>query len=95
MCTIKQFAGDADWICNWMGNKLVAEALRYPGQAAFKAKNLGSYSVDGVVSGTLKMEGNLTFLRVFEAAHQVSLGKPKVALQVFEQAMRKEPLRST
>lgn len=78
-----------------MGNKLVAEAIPYPGQAAFKDKNMGNYSVDGIVSGTTKREGNLTFLRIFGAAHQVSLGKPKVALQVFEQTMKKEPLRST
>lgn len=78
-----------------MGNQLVAEAIPYPGQAAFKAKGLGNYSVDGVVSGTLKIEGNLTFLRVFGAGHSVSWDRPKVALQVFEQTMKKEPLSST
>lgn len=78
-----------------MGNQLVAEAIPYAGQAAFKAKKLGNYSVYGVVSGTLKTEGNLTFLRVFGAGHGVSWDKPKVALQVFEQTMKKEPLRST
>ena len=91
----KQFAGDADWVCNWLGNYLVAEAIDYPGQAAFKAKPLGNYSVDGVVSGTVKTEGNLTFLRVFGAGHGVQWDKPKVALQVFEQTMKREPLRST
>lgn len=78
-----------------MGNKLVSEAVHYPGQAAFKARQLGNYSVDGVVSGTFKMEGNLAFLRVFGAGHGVSWDKPKVALQVFEQMMKKEGLRST
>lgn len=91
----KQFAGDADWICNWVGNKRMAETIPYPGQAAFKTKNLANYSVNGLVSGTTKTEGNLTFLRVFGAAHQVGLGKPIVALQVFEQTMKKQPLRST
>lgn len=96
MCPIKiKFAGDADWVCNWLGNQLVAEAILYPGQAAFKAKNLGNYSVDGVVSGTSKTEGNLTFLKVFGAGHSVSWDRPIVALQVFEQTMKKEPLKST
>lgn len=49
-----QFSGDADFVCNWIGNQLVAEAVPYPGQAAFKAQELRNYSVDGIVSGTFK-----------------------------------------
>lgn len=90
-----QFAGDVDLVCNWMGNQLVAEAVPYPGQAAFQAKELGNYSVDGVVGGTFKMEANLAFLRLFEAGHIVSLYQPKVILQIFEQMMNVGRLSST
>lgn len=73
----------------------MAEAVTFPGREAFNAQKMGNYSVGGVVSGTFKTEGNLTFLRVFEAGHGVSLSKPKVALQVFEQTMKGEPLSCT
>ena len=78
-----------------MGNQRVAEAVTFPGQEAFKAQKMDNYSVDGVISGTFKMEGNLTFLKVFEAGHGVSSSKPKVALQVFEQTMKGERLSGT
>lgn len=86
---------DVDWICNWVGNQRVAEAVTIPGQEAFKGWKMGNYSVGGVVSGTFKTEGNLTFLRVFQAGHGVSSSKPKLALQVFEQTMKGESLRGT
>ena len=33
------YAGDADFICNWLGNKAWTEALEWPGQKEFAALN--------------------------------------------------------
>jgi carboxypeptidase C (cathepsin A) len=65
------WAGDADWICNWYGGLASAESLTYSGSAAFKKKAVSNYTVDGVVGGTFKTEGNLSWLRVFGAGHEV------------------------
>lgn len=65
------WAGDADWICNWFGNQAAAEAVTWASSAAFKAKALASYTVNGVAGGTFKNVGNLSFLRVFGAGHEV------------------------
>lgn len=59
------------WICNWIGVADVADAISYSGQAAFKAKALAPYKVNGVEGGTFKTQGNLSFLRVYEAGHEV------------------------
>lgn len=78
-----------------MGNQLVAEAIIHPGQTRFKAQPLANSTLDGVVSGTFKTEGNLTFSCVLGAGHEVLIDNPKVALQVFEQTMRAKRLSST
>lgn len=91
----EQWAGDADWICNWVGNQVAAEAVSFPGQGAFNAKELTSYTVNGVAGGTFKTQDNLSFLKVFGAGHEVPFYTPALALQVFEQTMKGQPLSST
>jgi carboxypeptidase D len=65
------WAGDADWICNWLGNYEVANAVDFPGQSKFKAKGLAPYTVNGVEKGTFKYVDNFSFLRMYEAGHEV------------------------
>jgi carboxypeptidase C (cathepsin A) len=65
------WAGDADWICNWFGGLAVANAITYSGQSAFQAEAVSSYTVNGSAAGTYKMVGNLSWLRVFGAGHEV------------------------
>jgi hypothetical protein len=43
----------------------------YSGAAAFKKKAVSNYTVNGVSEGTFKTEGNLSWLRVFGAGHEV------------------------
>lgn len=89
------WAGDADWICNWFGNQVAAEAVTYPDQAALKNTPLTNYTVNGKVAGRFKTAGKLSFMRVFGAGHEVPFYQPEVALQVFKQTMRGLPLTST
>jgi carboxypeptidase D len=65
------WAGDADWICNWIGNYEVANAVDFPGHATFKSKGLAPYTVNGVEKGTFKYVDNFSFLRVYGAGHEV------------------------
>lgn len=89
------WAGDADWICNWFGGQAAAEAVTFAGQAAFKAKALASYTLNGAAAGTFKNVDNFSFLRVFGAGHEVPFYTPQVALQVFKQTMQGQALSST
>lgn len=65
------WAGDADWICNWFGGLASANAISYSGTAAFNAQAVASYTVNGTAAGTFKSVGNLSWLRVFGAGHEV------------------------
>ncbi|KAM3070553.1 hypothetical protein ACMFMF_008006 [Clarireedia jacksonii] len=87
--------GDADWICNWFGNLAAANAITYSSSAAFNAAAVKSYTVNGVAGGTYKTAGNLSWLRVFGAGHEVPYYQPALALQAFKQTMSKKPISST
>lgn len=89
------WAGDADWICNWFGGLAVANAITYASTSTFAAKAVSSYTVNGVAGGTFKSVGNLSWLRVFGAGHEVPYYQPELALQVFTQTMQKKAISST
>ncbi|PYI01391.1 putative carboxypeptidase S1 [Aspergillus sclerotiicarbonarius CBS 121057] len=89
------WAGDADWICNWIGVYDVANAVQFPGQREFHDAPLHPYTVDGVEMGMFKSVGNFSFLRVFEAGHEVPYYQPETALQAFAQIIRQEGIYST
>ncbi|TVY16076.1 Carboxypeptidase S1 [Lachnellula arida] len=93
--TVTLWAGDADWICNWFGGLVVADSITFSGSSAFGSKAVTNYTVDGTAGGTFKTEGNLSWLRVFGAGHEVPYYQPKLALQVFKQTMQKQALSST
>ncbi|KAF2442662.1 hypothetical protein P171DRAFT_415748 [Karstenula rhodostoma CBS 690.94] len=72
------YAGDADYICNWLGNKAWTEALEWPGQkdytkAEFKDLKLGG---DGKKIGQVKSSGNFTFMRLHAGGHMVPYDQP-------------------
>lgn len=89
------WAGDADWVCNWQGNYAVANTVSYSGTSTFSKQSLAPYTVNGVQGGTFKSVGNLSFLRVFGAGHEVPYYAPTVALQAFKQTMMKKAISST
>ena len=89
------WAGDADFICNWKGNLAVAEVVDFDGAEEFRTKELEKYTVKGEHVGDFKQVGTYSFLKVFNAGHEVPYYAPEAALQVFGQIMRKRPLRST
>lgn len=81
------YAGDADFICNWLGNKAWTEELEWPGQKKFApAKmidlNLGAAS-DGKKIGEWKSEGNFTYMRIHAGGHMVPMDQPEPSLDFF------------
>jgi carboxypeptidase D len=65
------WAGDSDWICNWMANFYSANDVKYPGQAEFRRTAMAPYKVGGKEKGLFKTVKNLSFLRVYGAGHTV------------------------
>ena len=82
------YAGDVDFICNWMGNKAWTQELPWSGKTAFEAEPDTTWSYDNIAGGmartaaAAKGEGSLTFLQVYEAGHMVPLDQPAAALSM-------------
>lgn len=67
------YAGDADYICNWIGNKAWVMKLDWSGKDKFDASKdlVWTSKKTGRAAGEWRMSGNLAFLRVYEAGHMV------------------------
>eukprot|EP00440_Ansanella_granifera_P048320 gb/GFBE01052346.1/.p1 GENE.gb/GFBE01052346.1/~~gb/GFBE01052346.1/.p1 ORF type:complete len:485 (+),score=144.75 gb/GFBE01052346.1/:1-1455(+) len=82
------YAGDQDFICNWLGNEKWVLALEWSLKADFNAvakkpfvvagKEVGDKS--GQEVGELRSFANFHFLRVYQAGHMVPMDQPEAAL---------------
>ena len=78
------YAGDVDFICNWMGNKAWTLALPWSGKAAFNAAADRDWvGHDGSKAGTVRSANGLTFLQINKAGHMVPMDQPDNALLMF------------
>ena len=74
------YAGDQDYICNWLGNHAWVNALPWPHKAEFNAAVPTNWTVAGEAAGTRQHAANFTFLRVYDAGHMVPRDQPARAL---------------
>ena len=88
------YAGDADFICNWLGNKAWAEALEWPGHKKFSAANMTDLRIQGDKEGRkigeVKSVGNFTFIKIHAGGHMVPLDQPESSLEFFNRWIAKE-----
>ncbi|MCJ1285242.1 hypothetical protein MMC26_004582 [Xylographa opegraphella] len=79
------YAGDADFICNWLGNEAWTEALEWPGKAAYNNISRSPLKLDGdgTPIGEMKTSGNFTFMRIYGAGHMVPYDQPVSSLEFF------------
>ncbi|KAJ1833605.1 hypothetical protein LPJ63_002649 [Coemansia sp. RSA 2711] len=78
---VLNYAGDADLICGWVGNKALMLRLPWPGQAGFNMAADRAWAAGGQV----RAFGGLTFLRVNGAGHMVAKDQPAAALAMLSQ----------
>ncbi|CAG86697.2 DEHA2D02244p [Debaryomyces hansenii CBS767] len=77
------YAGDKDFICNWLGNHGWSDALEYTGHGEFESKPLQPwYTSDKKLAGEVKNHGIFTFLRIYDAGHMVPYDQPENALDM-------------
>eukprot|EP00931_Biecheleriopsis_adriatica_P016651 TRINITY_DN12224_c0_g1_i2.p1 TRINITY_DN12224_c0_g1~~TRINITY_DN12224_c0_g1_i2.p1 ORF type:complete len:484 (+),score=124.27 TRINITY_DN12224_c0_g1_i2:86-1537(+) len=82
------YAGDQDFICNWLGNEKWTLALDWSHKAEFNAALKKPFVVsgkevgdkDGKEVGELRSYGKFHFLRVYQAGHMVPMDQPEAAL---------------
>lgn len=76
------YAGDKDFICNWLGNRAWADRLPWSGHKAYKNEETRTWKVLGKPAGEVKNHKHFTFLRVFGGGHMVPYDQPENALEM-------------
>jgi len=74
------YAGDQDYICNWLGNQAWTQALPWSHQGDFNSTKPSNWTANGAAAGTIQSSNGFTFLRVFDAGHMVPRDQPQAAL---------------
>lgn len=74
------YAGDADYICNWLGNKAWAEKLEWAGKDKYGKTKLEPFTLDDKEVGQMKHSGNFSFVRIYQAGHMVPYNQPEASL---------------
>ena len=77
------YAGEYDFVCNWMGNSAWTNQLDFNGHKDFiNAKNVTIADV-----GEYRSADDLTFFKVFNAGHLVPMDQPKNSLDMVNNFM--------
>lgn len=79
--------GDADYICNWFGGQAVSLAVNYTHKSEFAAAGYTPFLVDGDEYGEVREYGNFSFLRIYEAGHEVPFYQPLASLEYFRRIL--------
>jgi cathepsin A (carboxypeptidase C) len=64
-----RYAGDQDYICNWLGNQAWTNAMGWPFQTDFQAAPYHNWTAPSLNTsgGALKSTHGFSFLRVYNA----------------------------
>eukprot|EP00949_MAST-11_sp_MAST-11-sp1_P003566 g3566.t1 len=79
------YAGDQDFICNWLGNQAWARALQWDHKSEFNKAPVTNWTAGGSPAGTLQTSNGFSFLRVFSAGHMVPRDQPANAQEMINQ----------
>ncbi|ORC89495.1 putative serine carboxypeptidase (CBP1), putative,serine peptidase, Clan SC, Family S10 [Trypanosoma theileri] len=93
------YAGDMDFICNWVGNKNWTMALQWSGAEEFrKAADSPFHRQDGVIAGLIRRVSteasplHFSFVQVYNAGHMVPMDQPAASLVMINKFMQNKQL---
>jgi len=90
------YAGDVDFICNYLGNKAWTLNLNWKFKTEFNAQPDQSWNDK---KGSLRKFGPFSFLQIYDAGHMVPHDQPKVSLDMvdwfFTQTITSSPTSSS
>lgn len=84
------YAGDKDYICNWLGNMAWTDKLEWKYHEEYEKQSLQKWINEETNEslGEAKSYGSLTFLRVYDAGHMVPHDQPENSLQFLNSWIR-------
>ncbi|WFD23862.1 carboxypeptidase D [Malassezia equina] len=83
--TVTLHAGDADYICNWLGVEALANELGGP-----QFKNAGYVDIEAgdiMTPGQVKQHGKYSFSRIYYSGHEVPWYQPVAAYHIHHRSM--------
>ncbi|KAJ0403044.1 hypothetical protein P43SY_009585 [Pythium insidiosum] len=87
------YAGDADLMCNWVGNEAWVKALEWSGRDEFNAADNRVFVTEATAdAGRVRAFENLAFIRVFNAGHMVPMDQPAVTFEMINKFFQGEQL---
>lgn len=88
------YAGDADFICNWLGNKAWANELEWPGHEDFAGAEEEDLTVGSgkkaKAYGNIKSAQNFTFAQIYKAGHMAPYDQPEGSLDFINRWLKGE-----
>ncbi|KAF2861409.1 cpy like protein carboxypeptidase [Piedraia hortae CBS 480.64] len=85
------YAGDADFICNWLGNLAWTNALDWSGKKDYNKAELKALKLaDGKKIGEVKSSGNFTFVKLHAGGHMVPYDQPVASLEMVSRWLKGE-----
>lgn len=81
------YYGDADYICNWFGGEAVSNQLQFRNTKEFAKTGYVPFVVEGAEYGSVREYGNFSFLRIYEAGHEVPYYQPLASLEYFRRVL--------
>ncbi|KAI9747123.1 MAG: hypothetical protein M1835_002213, partial [Candelina submexicana] len=79
--------GDADYICNWFGGQAVSLAINYSESVQFRSSEYQPFVAAGTEYGEVRQYGNFSFMRMYEAGHEVPYYQPLASLEAFRRVL--------
>jgi len=78
------YAGDVDFICNYMGNRAWTLNLDWNSGDEFRSAEEHEWGEGGDAFGLARSANGFTFLQVYDAGHMVPSDQPDVALKMIQ-----------
>jgi len=76
------YAGDEDYICNWLGNKAWTKELEWNLKEDFNSAEDIEWQMLGETVAKHRNAGNFHFMQVYYAGHMVPMDKPSESLEM-------------
>eukprot|EP00238_Polyblepharides_amylifera_P015592 CAMPEP_0196573886 /NCGR_PEP_ID=MMETSP1081-20130531/3705_1 /TAXON_ID=36882 /ORGANISM="Pyramimonas amylifera, Strain CCMP720" /LENGTH=454 /DNA_ID=CAMNT_0041891733 /DNA_START=28 /DNA_END=1392 /DNA_ORIENTATION=- len=90
------YAGDQDFVCNWLGNQRWTRQMMWPGHAAFNSAPVRPWTAAGGLepAGEFQTAKGLTFIKVFRSGHMVPRDQPEAAFDMIRRFIQNEDFGS-
>ena len=86
------FYGDADYICNWFGGEALSNQLQFDDAKEFAKTGYAPFVVEGTEYGAVREYGNFSFLRIYDAGHEVPYYQPLASLEYFRRVLENKDI---